>query len=87
MRWSPHFGREMPHIEEVPGFTQVMIHGANDPTQLLGCVAAGRRLMPFGDCAPVVAEITSQLRLAEQRGEASTVTIEDAFAEPTPDPT
>jgi hypothetical protein len=81
LAYSPHFKRKTAHFN-APGFTFTMIHGANRAGQLLGCIAAGRRLEPFGDCAAVVDEIEAQLRLAEQRGEAATITIEDAFEDP-----
>jgi hypothetical protein len=82
LRYSPHFQRELPHFDP-PGFTDTMIHGANTPVELKGCIAVGRRLQPFGDCAPVVNEIVSQLRLAEERSEESSITIEEGFADPT----
>lgn len=83
--YSPHFKRELPHLEDVPGFTEVMIHGANTPLDLKGCVGVGRRRTTTGiaDCAGVVDEIVSQLRAAEQRGEASSITVEDDFEDPT----
>ena len=39
-RWSNDFQQIMPHII-VPGRTAVMLHWANWPKQLLGCIALG----------------------------------------------
>jgi hypothetical protein len=40
--YSPHFGRFMPHIINVPGRTNIRIHPANWVTQLEGCIAIGK---------------------------------------------
>ncbi|HWY33628.1 MAG TPA: DUF5675 family protein [Nitrosopumilaceae archaeon] len=46
-RWSAHFkhagvaGLEVLGINNVPGRTDIEVHPANWPTQLLGCVAVG----------------------------------------------
>lgn len=86
---SARFKRELPHIEDVPGFSEIMLHGANTPLDVKGCIGVGRRRTPSGiaDCAGVVDEIVSQLRAAEQRGESSSVTVEDSFEELQADPT
>lgn len=42
---SPHWKAKyplMPHLKDVPGRTHIMIHPANYPAQLLGCIAPGR---------------------------------------------
>jgi hypothetical protein len=39
--YSPHFGRYMPILLNVPGRSEIRIHPANMPTQLLGCIAVG----------------------------------------------
>lgn len=39
-RWSHDFGQIMPHII-VPNRTAIMLHWANWPKQLLGCIALG----------------------------------------------
>ena len=40
-RWSAHNNMEVLGINDVPGRTDIEIHPANWPTQLLGCVAVG----------------------------------------------
>ena len=39
--FSPHFGRNMPHILNVPGRAEIRIHPANRASQLEGCIAIG----------------------------------------------
>jgi Steigviridae/Suoliviridae L,D-carboxypeptidase/transpeptidase len=41
IRLSPHFGRLMPHVENVPGFTDIMIHYGNYPQDTEGCTIVG----------------------------------------------
>jgi hypothetical protein len=89
LRRSEHFDRDLPHIEEVPGFTEIMIHGANTPLDVKGCIGVGRRRTPSGiaDCLGVVDRIVTELRSATHRGEESSITVEDGFEEAGADPT
>jgi len=41
IRFSPHFNRLMPHVENVPGFTDIMIHWGNIPANTEGCLLVG----------------------------------------------
>lgn len=63
LAWSPHFEREMPHID-VPTHTAVMVHGGNAPEDVLGCVATGRVRLARGvaQCAPVVDRVIAVLQ-------------------------
>lgn len=45
--FSPHFGRDLIHLQNVPGRDHIMIHPANWPSQLEGCIAPG--LVPVKD--------------------------------------
>lgn len=42
IRWSPRHGFEVPWILDVPNRADIEIHPANDPQELLGCVAVGQ---------------------------------------------
>lgn len=42
IRFSPHFNRMMPHIEDVPGFTEVMLHWGNTSIDTDGCILVGQ---------------------------------------------
>lgn len=39
--YSPHFGRNLPHIMDVPGRSAILMHGGNKPEDSLGCVLCG----------------------------------------------
>lgn len=78
--WSPHFGREMPHIY-VPTHDGARIHGANRPEQLLGCIATGTARIARGvaNCDVVVNRVIELLKQAESRfsgeGEYAYITV------------
>ena len=38
---SPHFGRDMPTLQDVPGRSHILIHPANLASELEGCIAIG----------------------------------------------
>lgn len=40
--WSKHFQKMLPHILDVPGFTDVEIHIANYPEDIKGCCGVGQ---------------------------------------------
>lgn len=40
--WSPHFKAFMPHVTEVPGFTDTMIHFGDFVQNTEGCTLVGR---------------------------------------------
>lgn len=42
IRWSPRFGKQMPHIENVPGFSGIEIHIGNYPPDTHGCLIVGK---------------------------------------------
>lgn len=39
---SPSFKREMPYLENVPGFSNVMLHWGNDVKDTAGCILVGK---------------------------------------------
>jgi len=41
---SPKYGRLMPYVQDVPQFTNIMLHPGNDVEDTKGCILVGQRL-------------------------------------------
>lgn len=68
---SARFGRPMPLVHDVPGFSGVRIHGGNTEANTEGCPLLGMRRTHDGiaDCAGVNARLMNHLAAAADRGE------------------
>lgn len=40
-QWSHRFGRSMPHIQDIPNRSDILIHWGNQPVDTNGCVLIG----------------------------------------------
>lgn len=85
MRFSPHFGRVMPRLLNVPGFEGILIHSGNTDADTLGCILVGERFdgdtIARGTSRIAYGRLYDAMVAAVQAGEPITITIRDAFAE------
>ena len=79
MAMSPHFKRLMPYLQDVPGFSYIMIHPLNDASQSSGCIGIGENQKPgkllnsraWSDL------LNKKILEAEERGERNYIEIID----------
>lgn len=77
LTFSKRFGKIMPELLGVPGYTGVRFHGGNGPDDTLGCPLLGRSRSRIGvfDCKEVNQQLIDALKKAEAAGEKSWVTV------------
>lgn len=77
--WSPHWNAMMPHLTKVPGRSEIEIHIANFPHEILGCMGIG--MVRFSDIdfigmsAKAFEEFNEDFENAIAAGEEVTITI------------
>lgn len=79
--YSPHFGRIMPHILNVPGFTGIRIHAGNKAADTEGCIMVGWEAgaVDFvGESKVAFAQLLDQIEEASAAREPIWITVEDA---------
>jgi len=45
IRWSVKFQRDMVAVNDVPGFTGILIHSGNDAEDTMGCILVGKVIL------------------------------------------
>ena len=77
MQYSPTFGRMMPYLQDVTGFTDIMMHALNDVSETKACIGVGENKRPgrLVNSRAWSDLINKMLTEAEARGEANTITI------------
>ena len=79
MKMSPTFKRPMPYLQNVKGFTSVMIHPLTDATKTRGCIGVGEcrikgRLINSRAWSDI---LNKRLTEAEERGERNFIRISE----------
>ena len=80
LRDSPHFGRPMPHVEDVVGFSEIMLHWGVRAAHTLGCILLGDQRNGADEIAQSRDAFDHWFALfdaAIRHGEACTLTIEN----------
>lgn len=74
---SPHFGRDLPHILNVPEFTGIRIHPGNAPKDTDGCILVGLTCTAdfVGDSVKAFGPLFDRIQQALTAGEAVTITV------------
>lgn len=86
LRNSTHFGPDTPELLDVPGYTDVLMHGGNTHANTMGCILLGNGLttqagsaaIVGGTSRPAVKYVKDHIRDAIARGEQVRITIKDA---------
>lgn len=74
---SPHFGRDLPLLDAVPGFTGVRIHPGNTAADTEGCILVGRDRLArsLGHSRDAFDALFPKIRDAIARGDKVTLEI------------
>lgn len=76
--WSNHWKQMMPHVVGTPGRTEVEIHVANFPQDILGCIGIGKLRISdteIGESGAAFEEFNQDFENAIAAGEPVTITI------------
>lgn len=79
LRYSNRFQKELPGVQDVPGFDGILLHGGNTKADTHGCPLLGTQIQALqpkpriGLCAPAVSMVVGLLK---EHGSA-TLTVKD----------
>jgi hypothetical protein len=75
--WSPKYGRDMPHILDVPGFQGIRIHSGNKADDTEGCLLVGQERTEnyIRNSKLAFDALLMKLNLAWAKGEEAWITV------------
>lgn len=81
MDQSPKFGR-VPHLRDVPGFTDILIHAGNTVKDTEGCILVGltRKPSALEQSRVALVELIKKIERAEQHGRPVNLEIREMVA-------
>jgi hypothetical protein len=82
IRESPRFGREMPHVENVPDFEGILIHWGNYPHDTEGCILVGENVDKNPDIIDTSKVAFAKLYPRLEGAESEGILIQIVSAEP-----
>ena len=73
----PKYRQKYPLLEDVPGYTGILIHGGKNASASLGCILLGENRIKGGlvNSAKYVRDLTTRIEIAERKGEKVWITI------------
>jgi len=80
--WSDHFGRNMPHVLDVPGFVGIRIHPGNTEQDTEGCILVGSCVnssVSIGYSRDAFNTFMPKLEAAIARGDKPTIEVVNNF--------
>ena len=78
--YSPHFGKSLPHIMDVPQFSEIRIHWGNTDLNTDGCLLVGTTWAGgdfIGNSVVAFNHLSPQIEAAIKAGEKVTIIIQD----------
>ena len=86
IRYSPKHGRLIPHVENVPGFSEIEIHIGNFPRDTEGCLLVSHSISNVPDqilgSKTAFDSLFRMLSEAKEKGEEITITYVEAEPKP-----